>query len=129
MRCSRSSCSSPSLQQERSRQVNSRKDLISSSFSEITRYLWGMEKNQQCFFSFFKNITKKMNKKKKRLPKRKQKDKNKKLPFVPHSQHFIRTKYYVITRLITMWALVELFSLVNTLKVFLYDSGIKTLNK
>lgn len=39
VRCSSSSCSSPSLQQERSKHVSSRKDLISSSFSEITRYL------------------------------------------------------------------------------------------
>lgn len=56
VRCSRSSCSSPSLQQERSRQVSSRKDLISSSFSEITRYLWGGESSQQLFSSFFYNI-------------------------------------------------------------------------
>lgn len=49
VRCSRSSCSSPSLQHERSRQVSSRKDLISSSFSEITRYLSGMDSNHTAF--------------------------------------------------------------------------------
>lgn len=47
VRCSSSSCSSPSLQQERSKHVSSRKDLISSSFSEITRYLQREKKNQK----------------------------------------------------------------------------------
>lgn len=47
VRCSSSSCSSPSLQQERSKHVSSRKDLISSSFSEITRYLQSGEKKKK----------------------------------------------------------------------------------
>lgn len=47
VRCSSSSCSSPSLQQERSKHVSSRKDLISSSFSEITRYLQSQKKKKK----------------------------------------------------------------------------------
>lgn len=63
-----------------------------------------MEKNQQFFFSFFKTIDKKVNKKKKDYQEenKQKKDKNKKVTicgFVLYSQYSIRKMYYVITRL------------------------------